>query len=208
VVFMAFLEHTLGIMLHPDSEWKAIRNEKHSFQQVFLSHVPLLALIPVVSFFVGVTQIGWSVGSGESVKLTILSALELCGLTYFALLIGVFVLGEFINFMAKTYGVKDSEEKRHYEGTALAVYVSTPVFLVGIFGVYPDIWVNAIATGVAGAYAVYLIYEGIPILMNITKEQAFMYASSVVTVGLVLMVVVRVFAVILWSTGVGPVYVD
>ena len=202
------LEHTLGIMLHPDSEWKAIRNEKHSFKQVFISHVPLLALIPVVSFFFGVTQVGWSIGSGDPIKLTMLSALELCGLTYFALLIGVYVLGEFINWMAKTYGVRDSEERRHYEGTALAVYVTTPVFLVGIFGLYPDLWLNAAVTLIAGAYAVYLIYEGIPILMNISKEQAFMYASSVVTIGLVMMVLVRVGAVIIWSVGVGPVYVD
>ncbi len=205
---MAFLEHTLGIMLHPDSEWKAIRNEKHSFKQVFMSHVPLMALIPAVSFFIGVTQIGWSIGGGEPIKLTVLSALELCGLTYFALLFGVFFLGEFINWMAKTYGVKDDEDKRHYEGTALAVYVTTPVFLVGIFGLYPDIWLNAAVTLIAGAYAVYLIYEGIPILMNISKEQAFMYASSVVTIGLVMLVMVRIGAVILWGMGIGPVYAD
>ena len=202
------LEHTLGIMLHPDSEWKAIRNEKHSFKQVFLSHVPLLALIPTVSFFIGVTQVGWSFGGGDPVKLTLWSAAELCGLTYLALLIGVYVLGEFINWMSKTYGVRDPEEQRHYEGTALAVYVTTPVFLVGVFGLYPDLWLNAIVTLLAGAYAVYLIYEGIPILMNISKEQAFMFASSVVTIGLVLMVLVRVGAVILWSIGIGPVYVD
>lgn len=202
------LEHTLGIMLHPDSEWKAIRNEKHSFKQVFLSHVPLLALIPTVCFFIGVTQVGWSIGGGDPVKLTVLSALELCGLTYFALLIGVYVLGEFINWMSRTYGVKDSEERRHYEGTALAVYITTPVFLAGIFGLYPDLWLNAAVTIIAGAYAVYLVYEGIPILMNISKEQAFMYATSVVTVGLVMMVIVRVGSVILWNFGVGPVYVD
>ena len=205
---MAILDHTLGIMLHPDREWQAIRKEKHSFKQVFLSHVPFLALIPTISFFIGVTQVGWSFGGGDPVKLTVLSALELCGLTYFALLIGVYCLGEFINWMARTYGVKDDAERRHYEGTALAVYVTTPVFLVGIFGLYPDLWLNAAVTMIAGAYAVYLIYEGIPILMNISKEQAFMYASSVVTIGLVMMVLVRVGAVILWNTGVGPVYVD
>jgi len=205
---MAILDHTLGIMLHPDSEWKAIRQDKHSFRQVFLSHVPFLALIPAVSFFIGVTQVGWSFGDGDPVKLTILSALELCGLTYFSLLFGVFILGEYINWIAKTYGVKDSEDRRHYEGTALAVFITTPVFLVGVFGLYPDLWLNAAVTMVAGAYAVYLIYEGIPILMNISKDQAFMYASSVVTFGLVMMVVVRVGAVIAWNLGVGPVYVD
>lgn len=202
------LEHTLGIMLHPDSEWKSIRKEKHSFKQVFLSHVPFLALIPTVSFFIGVTQVGWSFGGGEPIRLTVLSALELCGLTYISLLIGVYILGEFINWMTRTYGVRDSEERRHYEGTALAVYITTPVFLVGIFGLYPDLWLNAAVTLLAGAYAVYLIYEGIPILMNISKEQAFMFASSVVTIGLVMMVLVRVGSVILWTFGVGPVYVD
>lgn len=205
---MAILEHTLGIMLHPDSEWKAIRNERHSFLQVFLSHVPFLALIPTLAFYYGVTQVGWSVAGGEVVKLTSASAMSLCAATYVALLAGVYVLGEFINWMARTYGVEDDAEKRHYEGTALAVYITTPVFLAGIFGVYPDIWVNALATIIAGCYSVYLIYEGIPILMNIPKERAFMYASSVVTVGLVLMVVVRVGSVIVWGMGMGPVYVD
>ncbi len=205
---MAFLEHTLGIMLHPDSEWKAIRGERHSFKQVFLSHVPFLALIPAVSFFIGVTQVGWSFGSGDPVKLTVGSAIQLCGLAYVALLFGVYALGEFINWMARTYGVKDSEERRHYEGTALAVYVTTPVFLVGIFGLYPHLWLNVTAMGIAGAYAVYLIYEGIPILMNISKDRGFMYASSIVTIGLVMMVIVIVSSVILWNLGVGPVYID
>jgi len=202
------LEHTLGIMLHPDREWQAIRNEKHSFLQVFLSHVPLLALIPTLAAYYGVTQVGWSIGDGASVRLSTESAMSLCAVTYVALLAGVYILGEFINWMARTYGVREQGAVRHYEGTALAVYVSTPVFLAGIFMLYPDIWVNALATMIAGGYAVYLVYEGIPILMNLEKEQAFMYATSVVTIGLVLMVVVRVGSVLLWGLGVGPVYID
>lgn len=205
---MAILEHTLGILLHPDKEWKAIRNERHSFLQVFLSHVPFLALIPTIASYYGVTQVGWSVADGEAIRLTAASAMSLCAATYVALLAGVYALGEFINWMAKTYGVGDSDEERHYEGTALAVYVSTPIFLAGILQVYPDLWLNAFATVVAGAYAVYLVYEGIPILMNISKEQAFMYATSVVTVGLVMMVIVRVGSVLVWGMGMGPVYVD
>jgi len=205
---MAILEHTLGIMLHPDREWKAIRNERHSFAQVFFSHVPILALIPCLSMYFGVTQVGWSIGDGDPVKLTSQSALMLCILTYFAMMAGVLVLGEFINWMSKTYGVSDNAERRHYEGTALAVYITTPVFLAGIVGLYPDPVIYSVVHILAGAYAVYLIYEGIPILMNIEKEQAFMYASSVVTIGLIMLVMVRVGSVIVWGLGVGPVYVD
>ena len=205
---MAIFDHTLGILLHPSKEWVAIRNERCSFAQIFISHVPLLALIPCLSVYYGVTQVGWAIGDGDKVKLTVESALSLCVLTYISMMIGVYVLGEFINWMSKTYGVSDNKEKRHYESMALAVYVTIPVFLAGIVGVYPDVGLNALVTLLAASYSVYLIYEGIPILMDIPKERAFMYASSVVTVGLVLLVVVRVGSVLLWGMGFGPVYVD
>jgi uncharacterized MAPEG superfamily protein len=205
---MAILEHTLGILLHPDKEWKAIRKQRSSFLQVFVSHVPILALIPTLASYYGVTQVGWTVGGGEVIRLSSASAMSLCAASYAALLIGVYMLGEFISWMAKTYGAGDNEEERRYEGIALAVYITTPVFLVGILMAYPNIWLNAAATLIAGLYSVYLVYQGIPILMDIPKERAFMYATSVVTVGLVLMVVVRVASVIVWGMGMGPVYVD
>lgn len=205
---MALLDHTLGIFINPDNEWRLIRQRKVSFGQIFLTHIPLLALIPVVAAFFGVTQVGWSVGNGEPVKLAMQSAISLCVLSYFALLAGVFILGEFINWMARTYGVQGSEEEVHYDGTALAVFVSTPLLIVGIFLVYPVIWLNVLAMVIAGSYSVYLIYEGIPILMNIDKNRAFMFASSVVTVGLVLMVTAMIGTVLIWGMGVGPVFID
>lgn len=206
---MALFQHTLGILFHPDTEWKAIRNERNSFKQIFLSHVPFLALIPVVAAFYGVTQVGWTAGASElPTRMTVESALSLCGLTYVSLLVSVFILGEFINWMAKTYGVKDPSEQRHYEGTALAVYVMTPMFLVGVLLVVPSIWLNGAALMLAGIYSVYLLYEGIPIIMNIDKDRGFMYASSVLSVGLVLMVSVIIATVIIWGLGIGPVYAD
>lgn len=205
---MTILNHTLGIFLHPDSEWKAIRNEKSSFQQVFLSHVPFLALIPCLAAFYGVSQVGWTVGDGDAIRLSMSSAISLCALAYVALLAGVYVFGEFINWMSKTYGVRDSEDRRHYEGTALAVYVTTPMFLAGVFNAYPEPWLVTTTLVLAAAYSVYLIYEGTPILMNIDKDRAFMYSSSIVTIGLVLCVTVMIGTVLIWGMGMGPVYVD
>ncbi len=206
---MALLDHTMGIMFHPSSEWHMIRAQRESFKQVFLSHVPFLALVPAVSAYFGFTQVGWTVGDGDPVKLSQQSALSLCAITYFAFLIGVFVLGEFINWMSKTYGVKGPEERVHYDGTALAVFVTTPMFLAGVFLLYPAIWLNALVMSLAGAYAVYLIYEGIPILMNIDKDRAFMYASSIITIGLVLTVTAIIGTVLVWfGAGVGPEFVD
>ncbi len=205
---MAILDHTLGIMIHPQQQWQHIRHQKVSFKQVFLGHVPFLALIPSIASFFGVTQVGWSVGSGDPVKLSSESAASLCAITYAALMFGVFILGEFTNWMSRTYGVGGADDRVHYDGTALAVYVTTPLFLAGVFLVYPNLWLNVAAMSVAGAYSVYLIYHGIPILMDIDEDRAFMYASSVITVGLVLMVTAIIGTVLFWGMGVGPVFVD
>ncbi len=205
---MAFLDHTLGILTNPDQEWQLIRDQKQSFRGVFLTHIPFLALIPVLAAFYGVTQVGWAIGDADPVKLSVESAMSLCALTYVALLAGIFILGEFVNWMSKTYGVEGPEDRVHYDGTALAVFVTTPLLLVGVFLVYPVLWLNALAMVVAGCYSLYLIYEGLPILMNIDKDRAFMYASSIVTVGLVLMVTAMIGTVLIWGMGVGPEFVD
>lgn len=205
---MGILQHTLGILFKPHAEWKAIREERSSFIQVFVSHVPFLALIPAVSAFIGVTQVGWTISEGQTIRLTAVSAASLCALTYIALLACVYFMGEFINWMSKTYGVKDDAAMRHYEGTALAVYVSTPVLIAGLAAVYPSLWFVALVLGLAGAYSIYLIYEGIPILMNIPKDRAFMFATSVITVGLILIVTVMISTAVIWGMGLGPVFVD
>lgn len=110
--------------------------------------------------------------------------------------------------MAKTYGVDGSEERRHYAGTAMAVYITTPLMLAGAVTAYPMLWLDAIVIMAAATYSVYLIYEGVPILMSLDKDRAFMYSSSIVTVGLVLMVTAMIATVIIWGMGLGPVFAD
>ncbi len=205
---MSFLAHTKGILFKPESEWKAIRDEEDSFLSVFVKRAPLFALVPPVSAYYGVTQVGWQIGAGEVVKLSSSSALMLCAITYIAILIGIYALGESINWMSKTYGVEGSVEKRHYNGQALAVYVSIPLLLSGFSALYPSLWFVTCVMGLAATYSVYLIYQGVPILMDIPNERAFLFASSIITVGLVIMVTTIITAVIFWGMGIDPVYVD
>lgn len=202
---MRLLSHTLGIFINPNKAWQAIRADRHSFIQVFFSHVPFLALIPCVAGYIGVTWVGFTVGT-HSAKLTALSGLTLVVATYFAILAGVYLFGEFINWMAKSFGVKGDMDSHHYEGTALAVFVTAPIFVSGITLLYPHVWLNVGVTMLAICYAIYLLFAGIPVLMRMSREQAFIYSCSVVTVGLVMLVSVLIGSVILWSLGVGPVY--
>ena len=198
------LDHTLGIFTHPDKEWRDIRKQRRSKALEFFTHVPLLALIPAISFYYGVTQAGWALGGGEPVFLTSSSAIILCVISYLSALAGVWIFGEFIHWMAATYSEEAVDPRR---GMAVAVYVTIPIFIAGIAGVMPVLWINAAATMLAAVYSIYLIYEGIPILMNIDKERGFLYSTSIVTVALVLLVSMRVGTVLFWVMVFGPEYV-
>ncbi|MFW5824802.1 MAG: Yip1 family protein [Marinobacter sp.] len=198
------LSHTVGLLAHPDEEWEAIRNESESVTKLYFGHILLLALIPVAAAFYGTTQVGWQVGGSQVIRLTPESALQLSTLAYLAMLAGVYIMGKFIDFFAATYEVSETTPR----GVTLAAYTATPIFLLGVTAVYPNIWVN-MAVGIAAiAYAVYLLYEGLPILMKIPEERGFMFASSVLTVGLVMFVGLLAISVVIWSMGIGPQYVS
>ena len=186
------LGHTVGLLTHPDQEWEAIREDHESVGNLYLSHVFILALLPAAAAYYGTTQVGWQIGGSDIVRLTSGSALQLCALFYMATLAGIYMIGRAIDFFATTYGVGDQT----HNGVILAAYTATPMLIVGIVGV------------AAVAYSVYLLYEGLRILMKIAEERGFMFATSVLTVGLVMLVGLLAISVIVWSVGVGPVYVS
>lgn len=196
------LGHTIGLLTNPDREWQEIREQSESLPKIYLNHVLLLALIPAVAGFFGTTQVGWQIGDGQVIRLTPSSALPLCILFYAAIIAGIYIMGRFIDFFAATYGVTEQEPK----GVTLAAYTATPLLLTGVVAVYPSVWLNMLAGLIAMAYSVYLLYEGLPILMKIPPDRGFMFASSVLTVGLVMLVALFAVTVVIWSMGVGPVY--
>jgi hypothetical protein len=85
-----------------------------------------------------------------------------------------------------------------------AAYVATPLFLIGVMLFYPILWLNMLLGLPAVAYSVFLFYSGIPIVMEMDKEKGFLFASSVLGLGLVAMVAILATTVILWGYGFGP----
>ena len=59
---------------------------------------------------------------------------------------------------------------------------------------------------VAIAWAVYLLYLGVPILMGIEKERGFLFASSILTVCMVILVGMLAVTVVFWGSGLTPVF--
>jgi hypothetical protein len=194
------LNHVWGLMVHPMKEWKSIKSERCTIGKCFCSHVLIMAAIPAVAGYIGTTRVGWSFGAGEVHKLTHDSALQIAILTYLVMLVAVFSLGKAIHWMGQTYGSKQSLA----QSMALAGYTGTPLWLIGFFFLYPVLWFNMLVGLPALAYTVYLLYSGVPVMMGVTRERGFLFASAVLAVGLVMLVAVLAATAILWGMGVGP----
>jgi len=196
------LNHIWGLYAHPKDEWQTIE-KRHESLTYSLMHILTISLIPAICGYYAAAHIGWTIGVGDPIKISKSSAQIMAVSMYFALVAGVFALAYLIQWMAKTFDSKPT----FVQALELSAYTSTPLLMVGVTTLFPVLWFVALAGVVAVAYSVYLLYSGIPIMMNIPEEKGFIYSSSVVTAGLVLLVALMAFTVILWSMGFGPEYI-
>ncbi len=195
------LNHIWGLYAHPTEEWQEI-DRAHEGMGYSLTHVLLVALIPSVCGYISAAFIGWRIGAGDPILLTPGSALFMSIGMYCALVVGVFALAYLALWMARTFGSSPT----FTQTMELAAYTSTPLFMVGFAALYPELWFVMVVGLIGVAYSIYLLYSGVPIIMHIPQERGFIYASSLVTCGLVLLVGILVATVILWSFGLGPIY--
>jgi hypothetical protein len=192
--------HIIGLFSSPENEWQKIREKLENDTCQYTLIVFLLALIPPVSGFIGTTQFGWQIGTAAPVKLTFSSALTISVGYYFAIVLGIFIMGYVIKWMGQTY----VKSVRLSEAVALAAFVSVPLLLVGIFELFPILWVNFLIGLMALGYSVYLLYSGLPIVMDIPKEKGFLYASAILGFGMVALVGMLVITALLWGVGLEP----
>ena len=197
------LNHIWGLYAHPREEWQTIE-KRHESLMYSLVHILTVALIPAICSYFATAHIGWSIGTGNVIKIAESSAIFMSVAMYGGLIVGVFALAYLIQWMAVTFDSKPD----FTQSLELAAYTATPILMSGVGALYPELWFVTIC-GLAGlTYSVYLLYSGIPIMMNIPEEKGFIYASSVVTCGLVLLVSLMAASAILFGMGFNTEFIS
>ena len=196
------LNHIWGLYAHPKEEWHTIE-KRHESLSYSLMHILTIALIPAICSYYAAAYIGWTIGTGDPIKISVESGQFMAISMYVALVVGVFSLAYLIQWMAKTFDSKPD----FVQAVELAAYAATPLLMVGITALFPVLWFVSLAGIAALAYSIYLLYSGVPIMMNIPEEKGFIYASSVVTAGLILLVVLMAVTAMMWTTGLGPEFI-
>jgi hypothetical protein len=199
------IQHTFGLLVRPSAQWRTVADLPESSFKTLVLYPCFLAILPAVAWYYGTTQVGWTVGDhGETIKLTVASARQICILFYLTMVACVSIIGYFIHWMSDTYGAESTPTK----GVVIAGLTATPLFIAGLVGFYPLLWLDMLVGVTAVCWAVYLMYLGIPIVMKIPEERGFLFSSAVLAIAMVILICLMVGSVILWDFGAAPAFTD
>ncbi|MEH6590869.1 MAG: Yip1 family protein [Halioglobus sp.] len=199
------IQHTFGLLVKPASQWQEIAKLPEKSLNILMLYPCIFAILPAVAWFYGTSQVGWTVGdSSDAIKLTVASARQISILFYFGMIGCVAAIGYSIHWMARTYGANSSFAK----GIVIAGLTATPLFITGLVGFQPVLWVDLLIGVAAVSWSVYLLYLGIPIVMGIPEERGFLFSSAVLAIAMVILICLMVSSVMLWDMGAAPAFTD
>jgi len=186
---MDIIERAKSILLQPRQTWDTIEAEQADAAGLYTRYVMILAAIPAVCGFVGMSLIG--VGAfGVSLRVPLLSGLAGMVVSYVMSLVGVFVLALIVDALAPAFG----GQKSTIQALKLVVYASTAAMLGGVFSLLPSL---AMLGLLAALYSVYLLYTGLPVLMKNPGEKTLAYTAvalvAAIVMGLVMGAVGSIF---------------
>ena len=189
------IDRIKNILVSPKTEWPTIEAENKPHLEVFTNYVLLLALIPAVATLIGQGVIGTSVFGIRvaSFSLGLVSAIT----QFITMTAGIYLTAFIIDLLADNFGAK----KDFNRSFSLVAYAYTPMFIAGIFYIWPALSPLAM---LASLYSLYLLYIGLQPMMKVPAEKQTVYfVVSLVVMGVVYGVLLAVLGVILAAIIIG-----
>ncbi|MGA2396587.1 MAG: YIP1 family protein [Steroidobacteraceae bacterium] len=188
------IERAKNILMTPNTEWPIIQAETTGITQLYTGYVMPLAAFSTVMSFIRMSLIG--IGYWHMPVLTGLAyALASFG---FALL-GIYLFGLIIDGLAPSF----AGQRNQRQALKTAAYAFTPAALGAVLVLLPVF--GPFLRLIASLYGVYLLYLGLPVLMQSPKEKVPGYTAAVVVCVILLGVVLSVLmSAIVRMTGYSP----
>ena len=175
------------LFLKPGAEWKQIEREPATIRGLYVNLIAPLAAIPVIAGLI------FSFAFGE-VRAGVAAPAPAVGSAigqYILWLVIVYAMALVTSFLSETFGGR----KDPLQALKLIAYSLTPVWLASIFGAFPGAWVLSFS----GLYGAFLLYRGLPRLMQNDDERTMAFAATLI----VMLVVLIILAFMLGACVVG-----
>jgi hypothetical protein len=173
----------VNILTKPADEWRVIASEPATVEGLMRNYAAPLAAIPAVGQFLGYTIVGLPVPLLGTIRFGILRSFVGACLAFVFALVGAWIAAIVVEKLAPTF----QSHGETAQTLKLVVYAMTPVWIAGVLNLVPALAVLGI---VAGLYAIYLFYLGLPVLMSTPADKVIPYmvvsALVIIVVSMVL----------------------
>ena len=176
---MNVVERAKAILLQPTATWPVIDAEPATVQSIYKDWLILMAAIPAVCGFIGISL----VGVGFGFRLPIVAGLVTAILGYVLSLVGAYVMALIVDALAPSFG----GTKNLVGALKVVAYGATAVYVAGVLKLIPMLGVLGI---IAACYSIYLMYLGLPVVMKCPQDKAPGYTAVVVILYIVVAMVV------------------
>ncbi|MDA4137359.1 MAG: YIP1 family protein [Thaumarchaeota archaeon] len=173
----AVLSNAIALVKSPVSYMTRNKDQTVSLSSLMINYVAILALIPLVGRIIG--DLLFYSGAKDSVGYAIAGSV----VSYFLDLIAVFVIGIVIWKLAPSFKTTTNQAK----ATMLAAFIYTPVFLIGILSFVPVLGYLSI---LGLLYGLYILYLGLPIVLNTPKDKTVVYVIAVLVVSIIIIAII------------------
>jgi len=175
------ISHLWGFYFHPRKQWQSL-NQQHNSLVESISHLSFFAAIAPSCLALNL----WFFGFEWNDKNLFMQSNQIIAITicmYLSLIVAVLLLACLAKAMTKDYGKPTS----FVIALELACFAVTPLLGTGFAWLFPQPWFLLLVGLLGLIYSIYLLFLGTPILLDIPEERGFMFSSTLVAFGLVLL---------------------
>lgn len=190
------VQRAKNMIFTPQAEWEVVSQESATTSGLYKGYIIPLAAIGPVAAFIGMTLVGVSVPFVGTMRMPVMTGLTSSIISYVLGLVGVFVLALIIDALAPTFG----GEKNRMQALKVAAFSYTPAWVASILHIIPALGMLVI---LAGLYALYVLYLGLPKLMKAPQEKAIGYTITIVICSIIISVVIGAAAAMVGAGGYG-----
>jgi len=181
---MGTINRAIDLCKNPAAFMGVNRDADPPINTLLIYYVAVLALIPLVGTLLGdLWYYGAYCGVVNGYGYAFVSAI----LSYILDIVEVFVVGFIAWKLAPSFGTTTTQVR----ATVLAAYAFTPFFLISVVDIIPPI---SFLTFLGVLFGLYIVYLGLPILMNAPKDKEISYIIvliiALVIVGVIINIIV------------------
>lgn len=186
-IYNAIFERAKAILLKPKDTWPVIKDEVTTITDIFKGYVGILAALPAIAGFLGRWIFGVSIPFWGHYRVGFFEGLTGAIITYILTLLGVYLGALVIDALAPTF----KANKSNINALKVVAYSLTAYWVAGIVTIIPAF---SIVAFLGFIYSLYLLYVGLPYLMECPAEKALAYTISVSVVIIVVFIVIGIIS--------------